>query len=76
MKFGAVPVTTNTTMQDDNSFPDNESPVAQPPVGEPAASGEAGDGEGELHQPVKGDAPQAGRLAARFRPHTVQIEMA
>ncbi|MFJ0557764.1 23S rRNA pseudouridylate synthase B, partial [Bordetella bronchiseptica] len=46
MKFGAVPVTTNTTMQDDNSFPDNESPVAQPPVGEPAASGEAGDGEG------------------------------
>jgi len=34
------------------------------------------DGVGELHLPVNGDAPQAGRLAASFRPHTVLIEMA
>ncbi|CCN20653.1 conserved hypothetical protein [Bordetella bronchiseptica MO211] len=74
MKFGAVPVTTNTTMQDDNSFPDNESPVAQPPVDESAASGEAGDGEGgarargrKLRTPFRrrrGDAAAAGEAGA------------
>ncbi|MGY0768327.1 ABC transporter ATP-binding protein [Bordetella bronchiseptica] len=33
-------------------------------------------GVGGLYPPVNGDAPQAGRLAASFRPHTVLIEMA
>lgn len=67
-------MTTNTTMQDDNSFPDNESPVAQPPVDESAASGEAGDGEGgarargrKLRTPFRrrrGDAAAAGEAGA------------
>ncbi|OZI40002.1 polyamine ABC transporter ATP-binding protein [Bordetella genomosp. 5] len=34
------------------------------------------EGVGELHLPVAGEIPDAPRLAASFRPHTVQIEMA
>ena len=34
------------------------------------------EGVGELHLPVTGEIPDAPRLAASFRPHTVQIEMA
>jgi len=34
------------------------------------------DGVGDLHLPLTGEAPAATRLAASFRPHTVQIEMA
>lgn len=33
-------------------------------------------GVGDLHLPLTAEAPAAGRLAASFRPHTVQIEMA
>ncbi len=34
------------------------------------------EGVGDLHLPLSGEAPDASRLAASFRPHTVQIEMA
>ncbi|OZI71014.1 ABC transporter ATP-binding protein [Bordetella genomosp. 12] len=34
------------------------------------------EGVGELQLPVTGDIPESARLAASFRPHTVQIEMA
>lgn len=34
------------------------------------------EGVGDLHLPLAGEAPAASRLAASFRPHTVQIEMA
>ena len=34
------------------------------------------DGVGDLHLPLTAEAPTATRLAASFRPHTVQIEMA
>src|SRR5690606_9428080 len=33
-------------------------------------------GVGDLQLPLAGEAPQADRIAASFRPHTVQIEMA
>lgn len=34
------------------------------------------EGVGDLRLPLTGEAPSASRLAASFRPHTVQIEMA
>jgi len=34
------------------------------------------EGVGELQLPISGDTPEASRLAASFRPHTVQIEQA
>ncbi|KAG1157492.1 hypothetical protein G6F35_019187 [Rhizopus arrhizus] len=34
------------------------------------------EGIGDLHLPLTAEAPAASRLAASFRPHTVQIEMA
>lgn len=34
------------------------------------------EGVGDLHLPLTAEAPAAARLAASFRPHTVQIEMA
>lgn len=34
------------------------------------------EGVGDLHLPLAAEAPAAQRLAASFRPHTVQIEMA
>ncbi|ARP80078.1 polyamine ABC transporter ATP-binding protein [Bordetella genomosp. 8] len=34
------------------------------------------DGVGDLHMPVQGEVPAGARLAASFRPHVVQIDMA